>query len=150
VKIPAADFASARRLLRGTGFDDGQIQKSGDSTVISFRLEPGTTARVDQRSNRLDVVFSTVGKGQKAAAASVSVTSALTSGHRDITGPFPPASQPRSPDSRNIVERPDSSSANPGSNVSGQNNLGSQVASKSGSSATPVASSSSAVPTSAT
>src|SRR5438552_2438593 len=137
VKIPAADIASGQRLLRGTGFDDGQVQKVGDSTIISFRLQPGTTARVDQRSNRLDVVFSTVGKPQNAAAASVSMTSALRRGF--------------GPESRSVTERLDSSSVKAAGTTSGQNNVGSQLTSslKSGSGATPTASSSSASPTSA-
>ena len=30
----------------------------GDSQIVSFKLQPGATARVDQRGNQLDVVFS--------------------------------------------------------------------------------------------
>lgn len=58
VKIPLADFTAAFPQLRADGFDDVQVQKVGDSVVVSFKLQPGASARVDQRSNRLDVIFS--------------------------------------------------------------------------------------------
>ena len=57
VKVPAADLPSARGSLLGRGFDDVQIQRYGDGIIISFHLLPGTTARVDQAANRLDIVF---------------------------------------------------------------------------------------------
>jgi hypothetical protein len=68
VKIPAADVARAE-ALRGRGFGDVKAQRSGDSTVVSFKLQPGATAHVEQRSNRLEVVF-TVPGGNSAALAS--------------------------------------------------------------------------------
>lgn len=58
VTIPQADFAAGKPGFRGDGFEDVQVQKVGDSVVFSFKLQPGATARVDQRSNRLDVIFS--------------------------------------------------------------------------------------------
>lgn len=60
VKIPAAEVPRIE-ALRGRGFADVKAQRSGDSTVVSFRLQPGATARVEQRSNRLDVVFTVPG-----------------------------------------------------------------------------------------
>jgi hypothetical protein len=60
VKIPAAEVPRTE-ALRGRGFADVKAQRSGDSTVVSFRLQPGATARVEQRSNRLDVVFTVPG-----------------------------------------------------------------------------------------
>src|SRR6266436_9813862 len=60
VRIPAADVPRAE-ATRGRGFADVKAQRNGDSTVISFRLQPGATAHVEQHSNRLDVVFSTPG-----------------------------------------------------------------------------------------
>ncbi len=56
VRIPAADVPRAE-ATRGRGFADVKAQRSGDSTVVSFRLQPGATAHVEQRSNRLEVVF---------------------------------------------------------------------------------------------
>ena len=58
VKIPLADLSAATPHFRADGFEDVQVQKVGDSQIVSFKLQPGATARVDQRGNRLDVVFS--------------------------------------------------------------------------------------------
>jgi len=68
VRIPAADMPRAE-ATRGRGFADVKTQRSGDSTVVSFRLQPGATAHVEQRSNRLEVVFSVPGGGQAGANA---------------------------------------------------------------------------------
>jgi hypothetical protein len=62
VKAPFAEFTSALPHLRADGFEGVLVQKFGDSVVVSFRLQPGATARVDQRSNRLDVIFSAPNK----------------------------------------------------------------------------------------
>lgn len=69
VKIPAADVPRAE-VIRGRGFADVKTQRSGDSTVVSFRLQPGSTARVEQRANRLEVVF-TVPGGNSSAATNI-------------------------------------------------------------------------------
>ena len=58
VKIPLADLSAAAPHFRADGFEDVQVQKVGDSQIVSFKLQPGATARVDQRGNRLDVIFS--------------------------------------------------------------------------------------------
>jgi hypothetical protein len=58
VKIPLAYFSSSQPRFRGDGFEDVQVQKVGASVLVSFKLQPGASARVDQRSNRLDVTFS--------------------------------------------------------------------------------------------
>ncbi len=60
VKIPAADVPRAE-AVRGRGFADVKAQRSGDSTILSFRLQLGATAHVEQRSNKLDVVVSVPG-----------------------------------------------------------------------------------------
>src|SRR3977135_1005089 len=67
IKIPASEVPRAE-ALRGRGFSDVKVQRSGDSTVISFRLPPGASARVEQRSNRLEVVFTVAGAGSAVAA----------------------------------------------------------------------------------
>jgi hypothetical protein len=69
VKLPAADVPRAE-ATRGRGFADVKVQRGADSTVISFRLQPGTTAHVEQRSNKLDVVFSAPGTARVPAAGS--------------------------------------------------------------------------------
>jgi hypothetical protein len=67
VKIPATDVPRAE-ALRGRGFDDVKAQRTGESTVVSFRLEPGATAHVEQRANKLDVVVSVPGGGTSSTA----------------------------------------------------------------------------------
>src|SRR5947208_7603923 len=68
VKIPAADVPRAE-AVRGRGFVDVKAQKSGDSTILSFRLQPGVTAHVEQRANKLDVVVSVPGGGTPTVAS---------------------------------------------------------------------------------
>ncbi|MGH9971629.1 MAG: HEAT repeat domain-containing protein [Pyrinomonadaceae bacterium] len=83
VKLPAANLASAQSGFRGTGFEDAQVQKVADGVILSFRLQPGTTARVDQRLNKLDVVFSTSGIGRSRNSANANrsaLASAASSG----------------------------------------------------------------------
>jgi hypothetical protein len=56
VKIPPADVPRAE-AVRGRAFSDVKVQREGDSTIISFRLQPGATARVEPHGNKLDIVF---------------------------------------------------------------------------------------------
>lgn len=60
VKIPATDVPRAE-AVRGRGFADVKALRAGDSTVLSFRLQPGATAHVEQRANKLDVVVTVPG-----------------------------------------------------------------------------------------
>jgi len=46
VRIPLAEFTAGQPHFRGDGFEDVQVQKVGDSIVVSFKLQPGATARV--------------------------------------------------------------------------------------------------------
>lgn len=57
IKVPLASFEAPQPNVHGDGFEDVQVQRVGDSIVVSFRLQHGISARVDQRSNRLDVYF---------------------------------------------------------------------------------------------
>ncbi len=68
VKIPAADVPRAE-AVRGRGFVDVKAQKTGDGTILSFRLQPGATAHVEQRANKLDVVVSVPGGGTPAVSS---------------------------------------------------------------------------------
>jgi len=116
VKIPAANFASGVPNLRGAGFEDVQVQKDADSSIISFRLQPGTAARVDQRSNRLDVVFSTLGRSDNSGGTNTNVTGRAqntTENRPDVAGSLPPSSTGSSRDGRDLsssnqnrIERP--------------------------------------------
>ena len=97
VKIPAADFSSAAPHFHADGFEDVQVQRVGDSLVVSFKLQPGATARVDQRGNRLEVVFSAPNRSSAAVPAGSS-SQALGDRGRDSAGPAPTdsaASRPR-------------------------------------------------------
>src|SRR5688572_21068730 len=58
VKLPLAQFHSSPPRCCANGFEDVKVERAGDSLIVSFRLQAGATARVDQRSNRLDVIFS--------------------------------------------------------------------------------------------
>lgn len=68
VVIRSADVARLESSLRGRGFEDAQIQKRGNDAVLSFRLEPRTAARVIQRDNKLEVIFTTSGEAIGATA----------------------------------------------------------------------------------
>lgn len=114
VKIPLADFTSAVPHFRADGFEDVQVQKVGDSLIVSFKLQPGATARVDQRANRLDVIFSAPNRSSYNAANAG--TNRATPGSvgrdpqtsldrgRDAAGPLPPGSVAASRD-RVVTDR---------------------------------------------
>lgn len=70
VVIPKAEAPATKQLppASGRGFDNMQVQKRGSDLVLSFRLQPGTSARVNQKFNKLDVFFETP------AASSVSTS----------------------------------------------------------------------------
>ena len=160
VKIPLADFASTTPHFRADGFEDVQVQKVGDSLIVSFRLQAGATARVDQRGNRLDVVFSvpnrtsynnTTSPGSRTDGPQTSVDRG-----RDAAGPMPsdsvPSSRPRVVADRagsvNQSRAPGDSrwqmnpraAANKNSNSSESNNRNNNEINKSTTSSLPVAS----------
>ncbi|HEX8149064.1 MAG TPA: HEAT repeat domain-containing protein [Pyrinomonadaceae bacterium] len=61
--------AGARGGGSGRGYSDMQVQQRGDSVVLSYRVQPGAKPRVEQKFNRLDVVFDVPGDaGQQDAA----------------------------------------------------------------------------------
>ena len=95
VKIPSADLPSTTGSLLGRGFDDVQIQRAGDGIILSFRLQPGTTARVDHKLNRIEVVFLIPVRAQSSASSGdrndvANRTRARTI--HDSVGPTPPLS----------------------------------------------------------
>jgi len=78
LRIPAAEVPRVE-AVRGRGFADVSAQRSGSNTLLSFRLRPpGATARVEQKGNRLDVVFTMPG------------TQSPTSPSTRDAGPVPP------------------------------------------------------------
>ena len=118
VKIPAADVPRAE-AVRGRGFADVKAQRSGDSTVVSFRLQPGATAHVEQRLNRLDVVIALPGARASTTVPGVNTNNRVDRGtvaRIDSTRKLSPTKQnaaaqnsavPRSstPPARNNAER---------------------------------------------
>jgi HEAT repeat protein len=69
VVLPRAAAGAAARGGSGKGYTDMQMQQRGDSVVLSYRVQPGAKPRVEQKFNRLDVVFDTAEGGQQNAAA---------------------------------------------------------------------------------
>ncbi|HEV2707128.1 MAG TPA: hypothetical protein VGV59_14480, partial [Pyrinomonadaceae bacterium] len=59
VVIPKANANSMPRGTSGRGFADMQVQQRGNDVVLSYKLQPGAKPRVNQRFDRLDVVFDT-------------------------------------------------------------------------------------------
>lgn len=106
VRIPLAEFVAAQPAFRGDGFEDVQIQKVGDSVVVSFKLEVGASARVDEGGNQIQVLFSSptaIARNNKAVRSRVISTSVRSGSRgRDAAGPMPP-------DSPEIIEGADES-----------------------------------------
>ncbi|HLL13543.1 MAG TPA: HEAT repeat domain-containing protein [Pyrinomonadaceae bacterium] len=66
VVVPQAEGGGGG--ARGRGFEGAQVERRGKDLVYTFKLQPGATARVNQRFNRLDVQFSAA-KGANANAS---------------------------------------------------------------------------------
>ena len=86
VKLPAMEVSQAQAKVHARGFEDVNVRKSGNDTLLSFNLQPGTIARVDQRGNRLEVIFTTPGGSQSATAASSPVTATNSNGNQVVNG----------------------------------------------------------------
>ncbi|MFL6332978.1 MAG: HEAT repeat domain-containing protein [Pyrinomonadaceae bacterium] len=69
VVLPKAAAGGARGGGGGKGYSDMQVQQRGDSVVLSYRVQPGAKPRVEQKFNRLDVVFDVPGDAAQQAAA---------------------------------------------------------------------------------
>src|ERR1041384_4862633 len=140
VKIPAADVPRAE-AVRGRGFVDVKAQKSGNNTILSFRLQPGATAHVEQRANKLDVVVSVPGGGPPTAASNRTRATIpnVTSGMREADtsrriSPSTNSNKPAAKNSANSNTAPKQSATPANSN---QAPLNSASANKSSSSARP-------------
>ena len=57
VVLPKADANSIPTNDSGRGFSDMKVQQRGNDVVLSYRVRPGAKPRVEQKFNRLDVVF---------------------------------------------------------------------------------------------
>ncbi len=99
VKVPLAEFSLSQPRFRGNGFDDVQVEKVGDSVVVSFKLQLGASAHVEQHGNRLEVIFTAANRAQSAnIAANRQASSGARDGRgnegnpdrqRDVAGPVP-------------------------------------------------------------
>ena len=58
----------------GKGYTDVQVQQRGDSVIVSYKVQPGAKPRVEQKFNRLDVVFDVKEGGQPAASGQQAAT----------------------------------------------------------------------------
>jgi hypothetical protein len=74
VLIPHANLPSAVDALRGRGFAQPRVERDGDALVLSFELMPNGSARVQQKFNRLDIIFSVAGEGEQLKSATVALT----------------------------------------------------------------------------
>ncbi|HEX8652011.1 MAG TPA: HEAT repeat domain-containing protein [Pyrinomonadaceae bacterium] len=73
VVIPQADAPRLLSQFRGRGFEDVKVEKRGTDVVLSFRLQPGVSARVDQKFNRLEVVFTAPGTKTSANTTKIDI-----------------------------------------------------------------------------
>jgi hypothetical protein len=87
VVIPEASAPAAQGGMKGRGFEDVQVQKRGGDTVLSFKLQPGTNARVSQKFDKLDVELTTPGK--RGANTSTDTGNTATPPTAPVTQPTP-------------------------------------------------------------
>jgi len=90
VELPNANADTAARAA-GKGFSDLQVQRRGKNVILSYRVKPGAKPRVEQRFNRLEVVFE-VPEGGEASAAQTQP--AAEGNQQGRAGQAQPASQP--------------------------------------------------------
>jgi hypothetical protein len=57
VVVPGANAGSVAKGASGRGFSDMQVQQRGKDVVLSYKVQPGAKPKVEQKFNRLDVVF---------------------------------------------------------------------------------------------
>jgi HEAT repeat protein len=57
VVVPGASAGSVAKGASGRGYSDMQVQQRGKDVVLSYRVQPGAKPKVEQKFNRLDVVF---------------------------------------------------------------------------------------------
>jgi hypothetical protein len=83
VVVPGAEGAGGG--AKGRGFEGAQVERRGKDLVYTFKLQPGATARVNQRFNRLDVQFSAAKNASKNTnTAAVKPTPAPTPAKRTL------------------------------------------------------------------
>jgi HEAT repeat protein len=80
VVLPRADASSVARGGSGKGYTDMQVQQRGGDVVLSYRLQPGAKPRVEQKFNRLDVVFDAPEGAQGSGAAAAEASNRTAAG----------------------------------------------------------------------
>src|SRR5438105_1355088 len=95
VVLPRADASAVGRGGSGKGYSDMQVQQRGGDVVLSYRLQPGAKPRVEQKFNRLDVVFDAPegAQGNSAAASEASGRTAANAENRNPNASEQPAGQ---------------------------------------------------------
>lgn len=68
VVLPKTDAGAVAKGASGKGYSDMQVQQRGSDVVVSYRVQPGAKPRVEQKFNRLDVVFDVPADAQANAA----------------------------------------------------------------------------------
>ena len=103
--IPGAD---APRLLsalqRGRGFEDVQVQKRGNDVVLSFRLQPGVTARVNQKFNRLEILFTVPARSTTTAGQTRTDITPANTNNSNTAGTGTQTVSPTTPSNENAAE----------------------------------------------
>jgi hypothetical protein len=94
VMIPTAIEPQAQNELRGRGFTDAQIERRGEDVMLSFGLEAGERARVNQRFNRLEVLFTAASAQEGAAQISTIATPTPTPAPLPLASPSPVTAAP--------------------------------------------------------
>jgi hypothetical protein len=57
VRIPQAEFDVTQRAAVGRGLASALVEQTEGDVLLTFRLEAGATARVEQNFNRLEIIF---------------------------------------------------------------------------------------------
>jgi hypothetical protein len=122
VLIPTALEPQPQGEMRGRGYTDVGIERRGEDVVLSFALEGGAKARVNQRFNRLEVLFSVPGMQEGAAQVSSTATATPTptptpapsSSPAPSPSPVPATPETKSPsESTTATTVPSSTAASP-------------------------------------
>jgi hypothetical protein len=108
VVVPQAEGAGGGGV-RGRGFEGAQVERRGKDLVYTFKLQPGATARVNQRFNRLDVQFSAP---KEAAQTANAPTKTPTPAPTPKTTPTPQIATNKSAANANAQPTPEATANN--------------------------------------
>jgi hypothetical protein len=116
VLIPTALEPQEKGRLRGRGFTDIQVGQRGEDVILSFGLAAGGRARVNQRFNRLEVIFTVAGEAgvEPALTKAIAIAAMPTPTPTPATAVSPSPSSDSSADSK---EAATAATANPSTNA---------------------------------